>query len=223
MPRSPVSSLLPLLHPSFLQNEWCNTPLWCSTESGIPLSHGHFYILIGVFHVQQLYLIWEATRLNGFPSEGLTADIKLVSSMWFFSFMLWHSKWAEWSVSQNFSDLCWKMFIFVTFKLFPWFCDWNKWIQMCTVYKIQWHHVMCGNDQQCLFHLAHRYFTFPVNFPYLYTTLNTFCCASWFFFSLPAQTWVKKQYFFSINIQCPLSHTKNRIEAFVQHDQYDTQ
>lgn len=99
-------------------------------------------------------------------------------------FLLWHSKWAEWSVSQNSSDLCWKMFIFVTFKLFPWFCDWNKWIQMCTVYKIQWHHVMCGNDQQCLFHLAHRYFTFPVNFPYLYTALNTFRSASWVFFSL---------------------------------------
>lgn len=73
------------------------------------------------------------------------------------------------------------------------------------------------DDQQCLFHLAHCYFTFPVTLPYLYTTLNIFRSASWVFFSLPVQTWVKRQYFFSINIQYPLSQT-NRVEGIVQHD-----
>lgn len=80
------------------------TPLHSNISvSVIFLSHDSFFLcVIGAFRVQQFYLIcfgkqhdWMVFHLKAM--RGLTADTSPVTSMWFFSFMPWHSKRAAWS------------------------------------------------------------------------------------------------------------------------------
>lgn len=94
----------PSIAPSDLppKNERYNTPtLMQPRKCNFSLSRP-FFFLIGAFHVQQFYLVcfgklhdWMVFLLKAM--RGLTADTSPVTSMWFFSFMPWHSTRAAWS------------------------------------------------------------------------------------------------------------------------------
>lgn len=156
----------PSIAPSVLPQKMSDaTPLLsCNPESVISPSHDRFFsfFLIAAFHVQLFYLVcfgkqhdWMVFLLKAM--RGLTTDTSPVTSMWFFSFMPWHSKRAAWSdfrvpspkptrtMLENdlLGVLCLHHFhiFFLNFVSFSYFSNWNKWIQNSTVHKIQWHQV----------------------------------------------------------------------------------